>query len=71
MWFKEKNGKELEISHVGNDETFQEEFVLSLSLDKGLNDERWKEVKGGFNKEYIELEKRNHVFFSKPRIRIF
>jgi hypothetical protein len=26
MWFKEKNDHDLEISHVGNDETFQNNF---------------------------------------------
>ncbi|MGC6769253.1 hypothetical protein [Enterococcus sp. LJL51] len=55
MWFKEKNGKELEISHVGNDETLRNSFYLSLSLDKWLNDERWKKEKSPLQFQDIEL----------------
>ncbi|MQW23184.1 MULTISPECIES: hypothetical protein [unclassified Lactococcus] len=44
MWFDEKNGKELEISHAGNDETLQEDYSLSLANDKWLNDYRWNKV---------------------------
>ncbi|MGM9886954.1 MAG: hypothetical protein ACI31W_06905 [Lactococcus sp.] len=43
MWFFEKNGNELEISHSGNDESLREDFLLYLKLDKSLNDDRWSE----------------------------
>lgn len=56
MWFKEKNGKELEISHVGNDETLQENFFLTLKIDKWLNDSRWKPIKNPIENEDIEIE---------------
>ncbi|MGG5341224.1 hypothetical protein [Enterococcus sp. AZ192] len=55
MWFKEKNGHELEISHVGNDETFQNNFYLTLSLDKWLNDDRWDGVRNPIKFEDIEI----------------
>ncbi|MBP1046778.1 hypothetical protein I6N96_10920 [Enterococcus sp. BWM-S5] len=56
MWFKEKNGKELEISHVGNDETLKKNFYLTLSLDKWLNDKRWEKVRSPLQFQEIELE---------------
>lgn len=56
MWFKEKNGKELEISHAGNDESLQNNFELAVSLDKWLNDKRWSKVETKIYFEYIELK---------------
>lgn len=61
MWFKEKNGKELEISHVGNDEIFKEECILSLSINKWINDKRWEEDNSEFLVEYLELEKKDQL----------
>ena len=46
MWFKERNGQEISFSHVGDDEMLQDDFYLSLRLDKwGASGSRWKEVK--------------------------
>ena len=41
MWTERINGKELSISHSGNDETLQEENLISLYHNKWLNDNRW------------------------------
>jgi hypothetical protein len=56
MWFKEKNGHELEISHVGNDESLQDNLFLSLSIDKWLNDSKWKKIESPLQFEDIDLE---------------
>ena len=46
MWFKERNGKKISFSNVGDDEMLQNDFYLSLRLDKwGASGSRWKEVK--------------------------
>ena len=46
MWFKERNGQEISFSNVGDDEMLQNDFYLSLRLDKwGASGSRWKEVK--------------------------
>ena len=46
MWFKERNGQEISFSHVGDDEMLQDDFYLSLRLDKwGASGSRWKKVK--------------------------
>ena len=46
MWFKERNGQEISFSHVGDDEMLQDDFYLSLRLDKwGASGSRWKDVK--------------------------
>ena len=42
MWTEKVNGKELSISHSGNDETLQEENLISLYHNKWLNDDRWR-----------------------------
>ena len=50
MWFKERNGQEISFSHVGDDEMLQDDFYLSLRLNKwGASGSRWKDakVKGG------------------------
>ncbi|MBZ2078623.1 hypothetical protein K1I56_01950 [Streptococcus parasanguinis] len=50
IWFKERNGQEISLSHVGDDEMLQDDFYLSLRLDKwGACGSRWKDakVKGG------------------------
>ncbi|MGY3777879.1 hypothetical protein [Isobaculum melis] len=54
MWFGIFNGKKLELSHGGNNETLCENFSLSLKWDKWLNDERWSQKK--FDTEYIMLD---------------
>ena len=46
MWFKERKGKQISFSNVGDDEMLQNDFYLSLRLDKwGASGSRWKEVK--------------------------
>ena len=46
MWFKERNGQKISFSNVGDDEMLQNDFYLSLRLDKwGASGSRWKEVK--------------------------
>ena len=46
MWFKERNGQEISFSNVGDDEMLQNDFYLSLRLDKwGASGSRWKDVK--------------------------
>ena len=50
MWFKERNGQKISFSNVGDDEMLQDDFYLSLRLDKwGASGSRWKDakVKGG------------------------
>ena len=50
MWFKERKGKQISFSNVGDDEMLQDDFYLSLRLDKwGACGSRWKDakVKGG------------------------
>lgn len=61
MWFSEKNGKEIELSHVGNDESLQDNFYLSISIDKWLNDIRWEKNKSKLEREYLELEVENGI----------
>jgi len=46
MWFKERNGKKISFSNVGDDDMLQNDFYLSLRLDKwGASGSRWKDVK--------------------------
>ena len=46
MWFKERNGQKISFSNVGDDGMLQNDFYLSLRLDKwGVSGSRWKEVK--------------------------
>ena len=46
MWFKERNGQKISFSNVGDDEMLQNDFYLSLRLDKwGASGSRWKDVK--------------------------
>lgn len=46
MWFKERKGKQISFSNVGDDEMLQDDFYLSLRLDKwGASGSRWKDVK--------------------------
>ena len=46
MWFKERNGQKIRFSNVGDDEMLQNDFYLSLRLDKwGAIGSRWKDVK--------------------------
>ncbi len=56
MWFKPDDGKELEISHVGNDETLQGGLYLSIKLDKWLNDERWNKIRSSLTDEHLDME---------------
>ncbi|BDR59333.1 hypothetical protein [Xylocopilactobacillus apicola] len=53
MWFKEKNGKELELSHIGDDECLQEDVYLSLADDKWLNNSQWNNDHSKFHHENI------------------
>lgn len=57
MWFQETDQKHLEISHVGNDESLQNNFYLTLKLDKDLNDRRWQGLTTTLKTEFIEMEK--------------
>ena len=41
MWTERINGKELSISHSGNDEMLQEDCYLWLSHNRWMNDNRW------------------------------
>ena len=34
MWFKERNGQKISFSNVGDDEMLQDDFYLSLRLNK-------------------------------------
>ena len=46
MFFKERNGQKISFSNVGDDEMLQNDFYLSLRLDKwGASGSRWKDVK--------------------------
>ena len=46
MWFKERDGQKISFSNVGDDEMLQNDFYLSLRLDKwGAIGSRWKDVK--------------------------
>ena len=46
MWFKERNCQKISFSNVGDDEMLQNDFYLSLRLDKwGASGSRWKDVK--------------------------
>ena len=46
MWFKERNGQKISFSNVGDDEMLQDDFYLSLRLDKwGASGSRWKDAK--------------------------
>ena len=50
MWFKEWHGHPITYSNVGDDEMLQDDFYLSLRLNKwGASGSRWKDakVKGG------------------------
>ncbi|MBF0819299.1 hypothetical protein [Streptococcus acidominimus] len=49
MWFKEREGKELSLSHSGNDEMLQEDCYIWLSYNKWNNDNRW------CNKKIVDL----------------
>ena len=47
MWFKERNGQKISFSNVGDDEMLQDDFYLSLRLDKwGASGSRWKDCQG-------------------------
>lgn len=64
MWFKEKNQKELEIGHSGNDEMLQEDCYIWLTYPKWLNDEKWNtreiiEEYTSFRSETIGMEFEN------------
>ena len=46
MWFEERNGQKISFSNVGDDEMLQNDFYLSLRLDKwGASGSPWKDVK--------------------------
>ncbi|MCO6018867.1 hypothetical protein CKN86_03435 [Carnobacterium divergens] len=56
MWFSCYNHKKLELSHMGNTETLQEDFSLSLKWDKWLNDDRWTSRLTASNHEHISVD---------------
>ncbi|MGY3777876.1 hypothetical protein [Isobaculum melis] len=51
MWFPG-----MELSHVGNTETFQESYELSLKWDKFLDSEEWNKKNSEFDPENIAVE---------------
>lgn len=61
MWFEEMDGKELSLSHVGNDEMLQEDCFISLSYNKWDNDSKWRDEKivalrSPLRREYLHME---------------
>ena len=42
MWFKERKGKQISFSNVGDDEMLQDDFYFGVELRKWISvDERW------------------------------
>jgi len=62
MWFKERNGQEISFSNVGDDEMLQNDFYLSLRLDKwGASGYRWKDVKAKGGSSAINSQKYENI----------
>ena len=62
MWFKERNGQEISFSNVGDDEMLQNDFYLSLRLDKwGASGSRWKDVKAKGGSSAINSQKYENI----------
>ena len=75
MWFKERNGQEISLSHVGDDEMLQDDFYFGAELRKWASvDERWDKAPFiipsnpwlSLQYEDIELEF-EHAFISDDR----
>ena len=75
MWFKERNGKEISYSNVGDDEMLQDDFYFGAELRKWASvDERWDKASFiipsnpwlSLQYEDIELEF-EHAFISDDR----
>ena len=67
MWFKERSGKEIRYSNVGDDEMLQDDFFFGVQFDKWrFNDKRWNHIPydksdpwNSFSDENIQLEFEN------------
>ena len=67
MWFKERNGKKLSFSNVGDDAMLQDDFFFGVQFDKWrFNDKRWNHIPydksnpwTSFSDENIQLEFEN------------
>ena len=67
MWFKERNGKKISYSNVGDDEMLQDDFFFGVQFDKWrFKDERWNHIPynksdpwNSFSDENIQLEFEN------------
>ena len=67
MWFKERNGKKISYSNVGDDEMLQDDFFFGVQFDKWrFKDERWNHIPSdksehwnSFSDENIQLEFEN------------
>ena len=75
MWFKERNGKKISYSNVGDDEMLQDDFYFGAELRKWASvDERWDKAPFiipsnpwlSLQYEDIELEF-EHAFISDDR----
>ena len=64
MWFKERKGKKISFSNVGDDEMLQDDFFFGVQFDKWrFNDKRWNHIPydksdpwNSFSDENIQLE---------------
>ena len=67
MWFKERNGKKISFSNVGDDAMLQDDFFFGVQFDKWrFNDKRWNHLPydksdpwNSFSDENIQLEFEN------------
>ena len=74
MWFKERNGKKISFSNVGDDAMLQDDFFFGVQFDKWrFNDKRWNHIPydksdpwNSFSDENIQLEFEN-VFITDGR----
>ena len=64
MWFKERNGKKISFSNVGDDAMLQDDFFFGVQFDKWrFKDKRWNHIPydksdpwNSFSDENIQLE---------------
>ena len=67
MWFKERNGKKISFSNVGDDAMLQDDFFFGVQFDKWrFKDKRWNHIPydksnpwNSFSDENIQLEFEN------------
>ena len=67
MWFKERKGKQISFSNVGDDAMLQDDFYFGVQFDKWrFKDERWNHIPynksdpwNSFSDENIQLEFEN------------